>query len=96
MLICVTILLRTVATKIKCFVRCILDRQCIGRLSLIECACNTHTTNILIYSLTLGACNEDVHMHRNTLCDITQTLMCFDDCSGVCVIEEASTTKVQS
>ena len=37
------------------------------------------------------SCNEAVPVHRGTLSDITQTLRCFDDCSGVSVIEEAST-----
>jgi len=72
----------TVVTTIGVF----LTGSVLEGLISIECPCDTHTTNIVIYSLTLGACNEAVHLHRDTLSDITQTLMCFDGCSGFSVI----------
>jgi hypothetical protein len=90
-LICVITLLRTVVTKIKHIVRCILDRQCIGRLGFdrmhMQYIHNIYC-NIFFDS---RSCNEAVLLHRVTLSDITQTLRCFDDCSDVSVIEQAST-----
>jgi hypothetical protein len=68
---------------------CILDRQYNRGLSFDRVNIEyTHKTNIAVYSLIPGACNEAVPLHRDTLSDITQTLMCFDDCSGFFVIEE--------